>query len=149
MKKTLLALAVALSATMAFAVPQESAQDEKHKQSKVEKRERKALTPEQFAEKKAKHLNKLENRKKVLEGEIVCTQSAQSMEDMKQCFKSAMDARKELGLFHMGKMRGKPKMGERKAHKMHKSHKIHRIGEDKKVEGVKVIETPVPQQEAK
>ena len=41
------------------------------------------------------------------------------------------------------------KNGERKAHKMHKSHKIHRIGEDKKVEGVKVIETPVPQQEAK
>ncbi len=135
MKKKLLALVVALSATMAFAAPQEQAPEGKHKQVKVENKERKALTPEKFAEKKAKHLNKLENRKKVLNGEIVCTKSAKSMEDMKQCFKSAMDARKELGLFHRGKM--------------HKSHKIHRVGEDKKVEGVKVIETPVPQQDAK
>lgn len=117
MKKKLLALVVALSATMAFAVPQEQAPEGKHKQVKVENKERKALTPEQFAEKKAKHLNKLENRKKVLDGEIVCTQGAQSMEDMKQCFKSAMDARKELGLFHRGKRHDGHKKGERGEHR--------------------------------
>lgn len=137
MKKTLLALTVALSATMAFAVNQENSPEEKHKQMKIEKKEHKALTPEQFAEKKAKHLNKLENRKKVLEGEIVCTQSAQSMEDMKQCFKSAMDARKELGLFHKGKMHD----GKRYEGKRHGDHKKSEYREDKKVEAAPAVAT--------
>lgn len=105
MKKSIIALALTLGSAMAFATaitPPPEAQAEMNKaQPRVEHKEKRVpLTPEQFAEKKQKHLNMLQNRKKVLDGEITCSESAKEMKDLRACFKTAMDARKELGMGH-------------------------------------------------
>lgn len=104
MKKTLLVLTLTLGSAFAFATLPEATSTEPVKiveqvKPRVEMRKDKRvpLTPEQFAEKKQTHLNMLNNRKRVLDGEIVCAESAKEMKDLKQCFKTAIDARKEMG----------------------------------------------------
>lgn len=133
-------MAVAMASTFAFAAepvatpaptPTVEAKTVDTVKSQSPRKERKPMTPEQFAEFKTKHLNMLNNRAKILEGETTCANSAQSMKDMKVCFKTAMEARKELGI-HKKKHHNKP----RHSHKGADGEKRHQD----KVKDVKAVE---------